>query len=267
MLKQEQSAAAEARVTASELAGALASLESRKAASGGTLPLGEAIAELSLDATPEELLAEVEAQRAQIGEVTRRLSVGRQRSGLVASMAALLLLSGVMALGTVALTGSPSVPRVVESDTSFQGKILVRDQSDNGDPLVRTLAEVPAGRTVRASADAVYWSAVFRESHVGPGRPFSQTESSLTWPVVKLGGELYVRGWVRERLSNEAARLTTVAVYNTPDTPTLGPHPIPVTVRLTYDMFGDGPSHESRSGAERFFFAKLRPNKYAWAKW
>lgn len=74
---------------------------------------------------------------------------------------------------------------------------------------------------------------------------------------------------MRERLSNQAARLATVEVYNTPNAPALGPHPVPVTVRLTTGLFGAGRSYERQpdAGIECFFFANLRPNKYAWTKW
>lgn len=272
MLQHDQnqadvSPAADVRVTAGELANALASLQARQE---GTIALGEAIRELNLDATPEEPLAEVEAQRAQTGTAKQRLSVGRRRARLIASTGALLLLSGIVTLGTVTATSPPALlPEIVqETSLSFQQKVLVRDQTAQG-PLVRTLAEVPEGRTVRASANAVQEAAMYRLPHRGQIVLSSQAEPYLTWPVVKLGGEIYVRGWVRERLSDEAARLAIVELYNTPDAPALGSHPVPITLRLTPNMFGAGRSYERQpdAGIECFFFANLRPNKYAWTKW
>lgn len=74
MLRQEDpppasdtQAAAQTRVTPEELAHAIASLEARRLDAerlqAGTIPIGEAVRELNLDATPEEVLAEVRAQR------------------------------------------------------------------------------------------------------------------------------------------------------------------------------------------------------------
>ncbi len=74
MLRQEDPhptpdtlSAAQTRVTPEELAHAIASLEARRLDETrhqeGTIPIGEAVRELGLDATPEEVLAEVRAQR------------------------------------------------------------------------------------------------------------------------------------------------------------------------------------------------------------
>ncbi len=74
MLRQEDPhptpdtlSAAQTRVTPEELAHAIASLEARRLDETrhqeNTIPIGEAVRELGLDATPEEVLAEVRAQR------------------------------------------------------------------------------------------------------------------------------------------------------------------------------------------------------------
>lgn len=74
MLRQEDphptpdtTSAAQTRVTPEELAHAIATLEARKLDDqrhqDSTIPIGEAVRELNLDATPEEVLAEVRAQR------------------------------------------------------------------------------------------------------------------------------------------------------------------------------------------------------------
>ena len=75
MLRQEQEAetpplpAEQVRVTPEELSHALASIEERKQAEAGrlagTIPIDQAVSELHLDSTSEEILAEVKAQRAR----------------------------------------------------------------------------------------------------------------------------------------------------------------------------------------------------------
>jgi hypothetical protein len=73
---QEQTAAPAAKVavSAEELAEALSALESRrdKSVPAGSITLGEAVSELSLSYTPEELLAEVQARRAQTAVPRRK---------------------------------------------------------------------------------------------------------------------------------------------------------------------------------------------------
>ena len=86
MLQHEQlgeERAAEVRVTAEDLAAALTSLEVRKAGIDGrpdTIALGDAIRQLDLDATPEELLAEVQAlqsARRRLRELNARARARR----------------------------------------------------------------------------------------------------------------------------------------------------------------------------------------------
>lgn len=101
MLQHEHSEADKARVTAAELASAIAALQARRDASGDTLALGEAVRDLALDASPQEILAEVEAQRARQngnGRSTRR------RMWRAATVA-------VIALSTFGEDSRPSPPR------------------------------------------------------------------------------------------------------------------------------------------------------------
>lgn len=65
----QSSAAASARVTPHELAQAVARIEARQAEEARrqqeTIPIGQAVQELGLGLAPEEILAEIEAQRGQ----------------------------------------------------------------------------------------------------------------------------------------------------------------------------------------------------------
>lgn len=65
----QNSPAASARVTPEELARAVARIEAREAEQArrleSTIPIGQAVEELGLGLAPEEILAEIEAQRGQ----------------------------------------------------------------------------------------------------------------------------------------------------------------------------------------------------------
>lgn len=92
-----QPSAAQARVTPEELAQAVARIEARQAEQQAqaareaeTIPIGQAVEELGLGMAPEEILAEIEAQRTQD---TRRMAEGLAgvplpRTPLAASTAA-----------------------------------------------------------------------------------------------------------------------------------------------------------------------------------
>ena len=63
--------AAQVRVTPEELAAAVTALQIRKEGQPGTIAIGDAVDELGLDVTPEEVLAEVQARR-QVRKPKRR---------------------------------------------------------------------------------------------------------------------------------------------------------------------------------------------------
>jgi hypothetical protein len=69
--REEIPSVTQERVTSEELNQALARIEARKAEearrTAGTIPLGQAVEELGLDATPAEIFAEVQAQRQSTG--------------------------------------------------------------------------------------------------------------------------------------------------------------------------------------------------------
>src|SRR5262245_30815655 len=75
LIEQQEEEAARVRVTMDELARAVARYETRKLdetqVPANTMTVGEAIEQLSLTATPEELLAEVEAERRRAEEAAK----------------------------------------------------------------------------------------------------------------------------------------------------------------------------------------------------
>ena len=79
MLKHEESPqtpplpAAQVRVTPEELAAAVTALQIRKEGQPGTIAIGDAVEELELDVTPNEVLAEVQARRQAKPNKARRL--------------------------------------------------------------------------------------------------------------------------------------------------------------------------------------------------
>lgn len=234
MLKQTEHAetptpnAASVRVTPEELAAALSHLDAGSAGRDGKIAIGKAVEELSLDAAPEDILRAVEAARQQTARQRRN-----KRRGLAAVFAGLAAVGGVGVYGQVT-NHYPDSSELVPASSPFMTEPHILALTP-GPPrqTVSTLAEVPDGKTVYCSVDAIDRAALSRNVQMGPQREISQQITELHWPVVKYGHDLYVRGWVRMPLSKEAAKLSdTVEVFNTPRMPQLGTSPQQVTFRL-----------------------------------
>lgn len=267
MLKQTEHAetptpnAAQVRVTPEELAAALSHLEAGSAGRDGKIAIGKAVEELSLDAAPEDILRAVEAARQQ-GARRRR----NRRRGLSALLAGLAAVSGVGVYGQVT-NHYPDSSQIVPSSTPFatEPQILALNA---GPPRqsVSTLAEVPDGKTVYCSVDAIDRAAMSRNIHMGPQREISQQITELNWPVVKYGHDLYVRGWMRMPLSKQAAKLSsTVEVFNTPKMPQLGASPQQVTFRI--DREGLAYQRLNADGTGRLTFHDPHVTEHTYEKW
>jgi len=207
MLRQEhdQSAslpAAQVRVTPEELATALSRIEARKETGerhvDGTVSIGEAVQQLGVETTPEEVLAEVQAIRQEPLKTKKQRPSSRQR---------LALLLGV-GLGLIGLVGWWSVPHVTESQappalaTSLPApqatpkaiiidpNLLVNTASDK----IVMLSEVGDNQPV----ECFYSDGSFQPyATISGGGP--------RWNIIKHNGQVYVTGWLPQ-MSDQALR-------------------------------------------------------------
>jgi len=270
MLKQTEHAdepavsAAQVRVTPEELAAALSHLEAGSAGRDGKIAIGKAVEELSLDAAPEDILRAVEVARQQTSRRRRN-----RRRGLAALLAGLAAVGGVGVYGQVT-NHYPDSNELVPASSPFamEPRILALNA---GPPrqTVSTLAEVPDGKTVYCSVDALGMAAMSRNVQMGPLREPSQPPAQLQWPVVKYGHDLYVRGWVRMPLSKQAAKLSDIEVFNNPKMPQLGASPQQVTFNLDSKtaQFGLAYQRLSAHGTGRFTFHEPQVTEHTYEKW
>lgn len=257
----EEQTAAQVRVTPEELAAALSHLDAGRAGQDGKIAIGKAVEELSLDATPEEVLRAVEAARQQ--GVRRRRN---RRRGLAALFMGLAIVSGFGVYGQVS-NHYPDDSQIVPASSPFamEPRILALDPAPSRQ-TVSTLAEVPDGKTVYCSVDAIDRAAMSRNVQMGPQREISQQITELNWPVVKYGRDLYVRGWIRMPLSKQAAKLSdNVEVFNTPKMPQLGAAPQQVTFRI--DREGLAYQRLNADGTGRFTLHSLQVTAHTYENW
>lgn len=215
--------AAQVRVTPQELAAAIARLEVRQGENEGTIPLGDAVQELGLSATPEEILREIEAGRAQYKANPPQTRFQKASGAAVAAAAAaLLLLGGLFAFHSGETT--PQAPAAVSAPNTPQAAVigiptnlLVRQP----DHKMALLSEVPDGQPVLCELAATETGAKLAD--------FAPAASH--WTVIKHGGKVYVRGWIGD-MSDTALRSTVVQVHPISYWVTGGMKPVRVTLPL-----------------------------------
>ena len=216
--------AAQVRVTPQELAAAIARLEARQGENENTIPLGDAVQELGLNATPEELLREIEADRARQHKSlrwTQPLLSNTLRIFIVSALASALF--GIM----VGFLHSPSPSRAVvaviapaapqAAPIGMPDRLLVRQH----DGKMVLLSEVPDGQPVLCELAATETGAKLADF----------APSASHWTIIKHSGKVYVRGWIGD-MSEAALRSTVVTVHTLAHYVTSGIRPVPVTLPL-----------------------------------
>ena len=265
MLKHEEDSetsprpAAQVRVTPEELATALSRIEARKDAGqrqvDGTIPIGEAMQQLGVDATPEEVLAEVQAIRQEPMRAKMRRPSVAERLVLSLGLGGILLGLGLggnslsqMRSHQVAEPASVSTAAPVPSNApkpiSLDPNLIVKDASGK---LVM-LSEVGDNQPVQCTFD-------------NQGTTFSQysfDNAQALWTLIKHDGKVYVRGRVLKlspkMFSTDGADVTNVD--NDPD------FVVPVTLPL--NDFNVVP--RVGSGVE-FHAINIRLDGHAYEKW
>lgn len=219
MLRQEQDATTASpseapRVTPEELSRALTAIEARKQAEAsrlaGTIPIDQAVSELHLDSTSEEIWAEVQAQRDK-AEAARR---EQRRQDKAAKKA--------QAAQQQAVTPRIRRPRrwvrvlvpLVFLGVLFHNRGLPHfgDHSTHiAAPVLRPLAQIPDGKEVYADDEALV--------QVSEGKPptqitVSENATGNRWAMVKVGAHVYLRGYIANTDSLQPLAGKALNVYN-----------------------------------------------------
>lgn len=195
------------RVTPDELTHALAAIEARRQADAGTIPLDQAVSELHLDSTSDEIWAEVQAQRAKAAAPKAAPQEKPQQAQPFSAAVPVVrvrprgwrrLLAPVLVLGVLMSTG------IIPHPWGHSHTAAVA-------PILRPLAAVPNGIEVYADDAAL--------AEIAAGKPLSQVLISGTlghngWRLVKIGGHVYLRGNIASADSLEALQGKALNVYN-----------------------------------------------------
>lgn len=210
MLKQDAvpkppTTVAEARVTPDELASALAAIEARRQAEAAhlaeTIPIEQAVSELHLDSTSDEIWAEVQKQRARAS--ARQKPPAQMVQPQPATKPRTSSRHAWMAMFTPLLIGWVLVQAGVVPH--FWGPHTAAA------PILRPLSAVPDGTEVYADGTALI--------QISDGKPLatisvSQNVSGNRWTVFKRGGHIYLHGYIESAPSLEALAGKPLNVYN-----------------------------------------------------
>ena len=246
--------AAKVRVTPEELAAAVTALQIRKEGQPGTIAIGDAVEELGLDVTPEEVLAEVQARRQAKPKQLR--SRAWDRAVLALGLGGIALWGSFCLMPTypfedastissnmTTVTGVPSgetastrikvAPNLMVGDAS--GKVMMLSEAKDNQPVRCTLVNSSTPEFIQ----------------------YFPNDSGDSWTLIKHGDKLYVRGWIL-RLSPRVVRQYGVDVSRSRDANFV----VPVTLPLK----GFIVSPEVGSNAE-FHAVNVSFDQHAYEKW
>ncbi len=229
--EMQESDAAHARVTPEELAQAAAALEIRQLAEqqqrAQTISLGEATKELGLASTPEELLAEVESERARLRDVQREQSQARSKRRLLAGTGTVASLAVISVLGLSvlhlrqqlrdALRPLPSLP--IQTLASVPDNVLVHCD-------LATLDKLATG----TAASDVFVDARPETSETSRNGAFNHE-----WALIKAKGKVSIQAWATAEDALNVANQQTASIFS--NRPTWLPTSNMVSVRLPVDRF------------------------------
>lgn len=216
------------RVTPDELTQALAAIEARRQAEAGTIPIDQAVSELHLDSTPDEIWAEVQAQRTKASAppstpsptsqaeqeaadpsrnaLFHRLQAqaqGHQNGRRTRRRHGLWGVFGVAMFGWLALHNG--MPHHLAPFISITHPTAVAA------PHLRPLSAVPDGTEVYADDAALI--------QISEGKPAAQVTVSANstgnrWNLIKTGSHVYLRGYIESTDSFRPLQGKPLNVYN-----------------------------------------------------
>lgn len=299
--------AAQTRVKTEELAHALAAIEARRqdeaCRMADTVALGDAVRDLQLDVTPEEILAEVQTQRARqqkrvVTEQTRPSETwpvfGMTAKILCAIIGAFLFLAwaispvphpqSVVPISSPLVAVTPPAPVNLIPPVYEPIPTLLQTNQERLTEFYRSgrpLVDLPDN--LAFTCDVIAGRDILRDSlpqnNFMPHRPFP---GRIGWTFIKRQGQMYVRGWVPKRYTQSIESAALVHVYNSLTAYDLGRQPRPITLRvdgMTFremyictepagvDGYKKFDVHSPMTGSSQFTASHVHLDSHAWEKW
>ena len=249
------------RVTPEELTRALAAIEARKQEASrrqeaerayleSTIPVDEAVRELNLEATPDEIWAEVEAQRAAEPGEELPLECGKAAETPEPAFTALpqphTQVAPVPASGQRRRGSRWQITSVLLAASAI-GLITFSHRHHFFSPLA---ANVPSAHAAASAynvsnfPDAIPFELTGEQLNrvlhgddtsaigVDPGTSYNTNHTPGWWSLIKYAGHVYLRGWIAAPPTKDALPGRFVDIDNMELVPENGNRPAEVTLRL-----------------------------------
>ena len=191
------------RVTPDELNAALAAIEARKQAEAKSIPIDQAVSELHLDSTSEEIWAEVQAQRAAAARQSQAEIQATQQSQQVTPPRRQhrRRLAGIAMI----LCGASLLA------TFLNGHLWSNHHASAAAPILRPLTQEPDGKPVYADDAALVQ---ISEGKSPAQTTISENATGNRWPIVKMGGHVYLHGYIANTDSLHPLQGKSLNIYN-----------------------------------------------------
>ncbi len=240
--------AAQVRVTPEELAAAVTALQIRKEGQPGTIAIGDAVEELGLDVTPEEVLAEVQARRRL------KPKKGRDYWALACAGACFLL---PFVFGRLSQALNTAMPATSFDATATPAAYQLQLDSDHlqvGDAASKKLVLMSEVGDDQPVHSLLYNSQEWED--------YYSNNNSTSWTLIKHGGKVYLRGWIMP-VSEKLMQQDGVRVENR----RASENSIAITLPLTGFSVKPGAITGSDQETTEFHAEDVHLDKHAYEKW
>ena len=278
MLRQEQEVempslpAEQVRVTPEELSQALASIEERKQAEAGrlagTIPIDQAVSELHLDSTSEEIWAEVQAQRAR----TAQAKAAQEAKAKTPSLTRQAMQSGYAAFQQAAQQRQARPRRHGFAGIGIAGLVLFVVLG----PFHHTHHAPAVSHETQALSLISDNTPVFGDlatvQQIASGTPPAQIRVHLgddignSWRLIKHGGQVYVQAYTLPVTEQAIKSGTPFRLYNDNNAGQLErKHYTDISLPLQSLHWDDSRSTDGDWG--EITVSHARPDSHIWENW
>jgi len=314
MLKQDTTEsgdppAAQIRVRREEFARAISALEARRQEEAryleGTVAVEDTLRELQVDVSAEEVMQQIEAQRAgnAVEEEPRRVWDPDKIADfkLVAGIVLVPLLAVFLCAALFHPVAAPLVappfgaratplwmPPPMVPPGAIQGQ--VDDSGFNASSVLMPLSQVADDQPVHCNSVSLQTLLAtyvrqrldrpYDRSHpLGTRDPAVLARSDqlfdvrLTlrkpWILIKHGGSLYLRAWVAAKFTEAQAETSIVTLHSSPRSFDPGVHAVPITLPLSFrpNFSPFGSFQFDRSAAPTLSAIQVSLDQHAWEEW
>ena len=297
------------RVKREEFARAISALEARRQAEAqfleGTVAVADTLRELQVDASAEEVMQQIEAQRAgyAVEEKPRRvwdrdkITDLKLTGSIVLVPLLMILLCATLYRPLVAPDISTRMDVVSDSSLWMSSSTIpsgvterqIDEGGFNASSVLKPLSQVPDNQMVHCnngSLQALFNDYSRQRSHqrYDTLHPFGTLDPVILagsnqmfdvrpnlhkpWILIKHEGRLYLRAWVAAKFTEAQAQGYTLSLHSSPRSFDPGVQPVPITLPISFRTYsGAFGSSSDLTVMPSLSISLIKLDQHAWEKW